>query len=57
MTMAKGRCESEPMACDMAAGSKSESRHQHRHHDGTQTKDGAFDGRIFDGVTAAREAG
>ena len=31
MTMAKGRCESDPMPCDRAAGRSPERRNKHRH--------------------------
>ena len=33
MTMAKGRCESEPMAWDSGRRQQAERRHQHGHHD------------------------
>ena len=53
--MAKGRCESEPMAWDSAAGSRPKRRHQHGHHDGPQPAHGAFDGGIFNRCTACAQ--
>ena len=52
MTMAKGRCESEPMPCEMAARQQAQCGHQHRHHDGPQPQHRAFDGGVLDGVAA-----
>ena len=55
MTMAKGRCESDPIACDSAAGNKPERRHQHGHHDGTKPQHRALDGGIHDRVPSRAE--
>ncbi len=52
MTMAKGRCESDPMPCDIAAGSSPKCGDQHGHHDGTQAQNGSFDGCLFNGIAA-----
>ena len=42
ITIANGRCESEPMPCDVAAGSKPKRRHQHGHHDRAEPQHRAF---------------
>jgi len=51
MTMAKGRCESEPMARDRRPAA-ARTGHQHGHHDGAQPLHGAFDGGVQNGVAA-----
>jgi len=51
ITIANGRCESDPMACE-SAGATAQGCHQHRHHDRAQPEDGAFDRRVRDGVAS-----
>ena len=46
ITIANGRCESEPMPRESAAGSRPKRRHQHRHHDRPKPQHRAFDRRI-----------
>ena len=57
MTMAKGRCESDPMACDVAAGKQAQRGHEHRHHDRPEPADRAFDGGLDDGIARGRATG
>lgn len=52
MTMANGRCESDPMAWGGGRGQQPEGRHQHGHHDGPQTADGALHRGFHDGHAA-----
>ena len=42
ITIANGRCESDPMPCDVAAGTKPKRRHQHGHQDRPEAQDRAF---------------
>ena len=39
ITIANGRCESEPMPLEIAAGQQADARDQHRHHDRPQPPD------------------
>ena len=57
ITMANGRCESEPMPWDMAAGKQAQRGHQHGHHDRPQPSYSPFDGGILDGIARARAIG
>ena len=43
ITMANGRCESDPMPCDVRRGQQAQHGHQHRHHDRPQPQRRAFD--------------
>ena len=52
MTMAKGRCESEPMPCDIAAGSRPSVATSMVIMMGRKPQHRAFHGRIFDGIAA-----
>src|SRR5437868_2073366 len=51
ITMAKGRCESEPMSCDMAAGSNPRVATSMVIMMGRQTQGSAFLGRSKDGTS------
>ncbi len=51
ITMAKGRCESDPIPCDSGGRQQAERRDQHRHHDGTKPQYGSFHRGIRDGVS------
>ncbi len=51
ITMANGRCESEPMACEKRSGQQAERGDQHGHHHGPKAQHGALD-RGFDNVFA-----
>ena len=52
ITMANGRCESEPMPRDTAAGSNPSDRHQNRHHDRTKPQNRPLYRGVHDAVTA-----
>ena len=53
MTMAKGRCESDPMPCETRRRQQTQSRNQHRHHDGPKPQNSAFHRGFLDRVTAS----
>ena len=48
MTMAKGRCESDPMPCEKRGGQQAQAGHQRRHHDGPQAHHRSLEGRFAD---------
>ena len=52
ITMANGRCESEPIPCDSGGRQQTQRRHQHRHHDGAQPQHRAFHRGVHDGMAA-----
>ena len=56
ITMANGRCESDPMPWDIAAGSRPKGRHQRGHQDRPKPEHGALDRRVDDRNARARAA-
>ena len=48
MTMAKGRCESDPIPCEKAAGKQAQAGDERGHHDGPQTHHRSLEGRFGD---------
>ena len=52
MTMANGRCESEPMAWDSRRRQQAQRGHQHGHHDRPQPAHRAFNRGLLDGKPA-----